>query len=185
MTNLNTDLNEVKVDTLEVEELSNDISDVSWLDAPVLVMFWILFFIVLLQFFTRYVLNDSLGWTEEIARYFLIFVTFVGGVTCTRKGSHIALEFFYRYLPLSLVKPFIIFVEALSAVFWGWLGYLCIDLAQRTRTNMVSIDVPKSTIYWIVVAACFGMALMGVYNIIKFLRKSSKDIARDHVGIEV
>lgn len=180
-----TDLNDVKVEVIEVEEVSNDISDVTWLDTPVLVMFWILFAIVLLQFFTRYVLNDSLGWTEEIARYFLIFVCFVGGITCTRKGSHIALEFFYRYLPLSAVKPFVLFVEALSAVFWGWAGYLCIGLAQRTKSNMVSIDVPKSVIYWIVVVACFGMALMGLYNIIRFLRRDPKDIARNHVGVEV
>ena len=32
------------------------------------VIFWSLAFIVFLQFFTRYVLNDSLAWTEEIAR---------------------------------------------------------------------------------------------------------------------
>ena len=30
-------------------------------------LFWALAFIVFLQFFTRYVLNNSLAWTEEIA----------------------------------------------------------------------------------------------------------------------
>src|SRR6201991_2917345 len=55
-------------------------------------IFWSLAFIVFLQFFTRYVLNDSLAWTEEIARYGLMWVVFIGGAVVTRKNTHIAVE---------------------------------------------------------------------------------------------
>ena len=62
----------------------------------------VLILIVATQFFTRYVLNNSFGWTEELARYLLIMLGFVGSVTCVRKGSHIcpSSEFF------GLVGPF-------------------------------------------------------------------------------
>src|ERR1044071_2694090 len=56
------------------------------------VLFWSLAAIVFLQFFTRYVLNDSLAWTEEIARYGLMWVTFIGGAMVTRRNTHIAVE---------------------------------------------------------------------------------------------
>ena len=55
-------------------------------------VFWALAVVVFLQFFTRYVLNNSLGWTEEIARYLLIAVTFIGAAMAMRKRSHIAVE---------------------------------------------------------------------------------------------
>ena len=41
-----------------------------------LAIFWIMALCVFLQFFTRYVLNDSYAWTEEIATYCLIGVVF-------------------------------------------------------------------------------------------------------------
>ena len=48
-------------------------------------LFWALAIIVFLQFFTRYILNDSLSWTEEIARYGLMWLAFIGGAVVTRK----------------------------------------------------------------------------------------------------
>ena len=63
-------------------------------------LFWALALIVFLQFFTRYILNDSLSWTEEIARYGLMSLAFVGGAVVTRKKSHIAVE-----LLSNLMKP--------------------------------------------------------------------------------
>ncbi len=167
----------------DLEEVSDDISDVSWMDIPVLIIFWLLFGIVLLQFITRYVFNDSYGWTEEIARYFLIFLCFVGSITCVRKGSHIYLEFFYRYLPAGAIKAVSIVVEAIVATFFAYAGYLGIGLAQRTfAQKMVSIDLPKGLIYWIVVASCVAMALMALINTVKLARRPAADVAAQRLG---
>src|SRR5205085_463762 len=54
-----------------------------------LALFWVLGTIIFYQFFTRYALNDSAAWTEEIARYFLIATVFVGAAICVRKNNHI------------------------------------------------------------------------------------------------
>lgn len=125
------------------------------LELPALIVFALLFFTVALQFFTRYVLNDSLGWTEEIARYLLILLGFSGGILCMRNNSHIALEFFYRYLPPAPAHWLALFCRLLSAVFFLYCGWLAIELAQRTGSNMASIMVPKAVIYYIVSAMCF------------------------------
>ncbi len=140
-----------------------DISDVHWSDGLVIAVFWLLAFVVFLQFFTRYVLNDSLGWTEEIARFLLIAVTFIGSVMAVRRQSHIAVEVFYRWMSRPLRRFLQLVVDLVSVAFFAALTWFTIQLAGRTRQMMVSIDVPKSLVYW-GVAACFAaMTLLALW----------------------
>lgn len=161
-------------------EVLDDISDIKWIDAPVFIVFWTLLIIVFVQFFTRYALNSSLSWTEEIARYLLILLGFVGSVTCIRKRSHIYLEFFYRFLPPTIVKWIVIFVSFLNTAFFTYAGVLSIELAQRTHhQSMTSIDLPKGIIYWIVAASCFAMALVALREFITLFKKRGEDVTHE------
>lgn len=62
-------------------------------------LFWALGLTVFYQFFTRYVLNNSASWTEEIARYLLIGTVFVGAAIGVAKNNHIQVDFFTASCP--------------------------------------------------------------------------------------
>ena len=76
-----------------------DLSQYAVEDWLALAIFWIMALCVFLQFFTRYVLNDSYAWTEEIATYCLIGVVFIGSAMCVRLSRHIQVDLIFRYLP--------------------------------------------------------------------------------------
>ena len=153
-----------------------DISDIKPIDVPGLVAFWLLAVIVFLQFFTRYVLNNSLGWTEEVARYVLILVGFLGAVTCARKGTHIFLEFFYRYLSARAAKAMSIVAELVTLVFYGSMTWLAVRLALTTRQKMISINVPRSVVYWIVALALTAMTVQSALWLIRKFRQRGEEI---------
>jgi len=158
------------------EEEEIDLSDLRWDDIPVFVIFWILAFVVFLQFFTRYVLNDSLGWTEEIARFLLIAVTFTGAIMAVRKESHIAVEFLYRWVSRTGRRIAQGVIDLVTIGFFGLLTWLTIQLSGRTQQMMVSIDVPKSYVYWFV-AVCFaGMTLYALINGWRHLRTGTSKL---------
>lgn len=143
----------------EAEAKAIDVSDVRLLDIPGLFLFWALAMVVFLQFFSRYVMNSSIGWTEEIARYLLIGVTFVGCVTVTRKGTHIAVEIVDAYLRPALARALRRSVDVIMVAVFAWLAWVCAKLAMRTPGMMVSIDLPKSVTYWVVAVSLAAMAV--------------------------
>src|SRR2546421_9448521 len=76
-----------------------DLSQYAPEDWLALAIFWIMALSVFLQFFTRYVLNDSYAWTEEIATYCLIGVVFIGSAMVVRLARHLHVGLVFRYLP--------------------------------------------------------------------------------------
>ena len=127
-------------------------------DWVTLVFFWVLGIVVFLQFFTRYALNDPLAWTEEIARYLLTCVTFLGGGVAVRRFTHIHVEFLYIYYPRRLAHFLSFLVDVIRVVFFGYATWLCWKVTQIMQTQpMVVVDWPMSIIYGICTA---GLAMM-------------------------
>lgn len=124
-----------------------------------MIVFWTLAFIVFLQFFTRYVLNDSLAWTEEIARYGLMWVTFIGGVMVTRRNSHIAVELLSNVMgPSTLRAVLLAFVDAVKLGFLGLLAYFSVTITERMDMQRMTVfDLPMSYVYAGVALGCFLM----------------------------
>ena len=121
-------------------------------------IFWCLAGIVFLQFFTRYVLNDSLAWTEEIARYGLMWVTFIGAAMVTRRNSHIAVTLLTELLPAGPARVLRALIDVIVLVFLTLLAYFSVLIVQRMQfQRMTVIDLPMSLVYGGVALGCFLM----------------------------
>jgi TRAP-type C4-dicarboxylate transport system permease small subunit len=131
------------------------------------VIFWSLAFIVFLQFFTRYVLNDSLSWTEEIARYGLMWVVFVGGAMVTRRNSHIAVELLSNVMkPGPLRATLLAFVDFVKLFFIGLLAWLSVTITERMSIQRMTVfDLSMSWVYAGVGFGCFLMFIRQAINV--------------------
>ncbi len=159
----------------EAEQAHVDLSDLRPQDGLVFAIFWALFAVVLLQFYTRYVLNASLGWTEEIARYLLIMVTFVGSITAMRKGSHISVEALLIYMPPRVRHWLLVVVDALVTLFCGAMAWYGWQLGNLAPGYMVSIDIPKAWMYWAVAGALAGITYHAAVRFVRRLRGREPD----------
>lgn len=149
--------------TFDEEVAPVDLSSYALEDWATLAIFWLMCGCVFLQFFTRYVLNNSFGWTEEIAIYCLVAVVFLGSVMCTRQSRHIHVDFLYRYLSPPLGRALAIFVDIARIVVFTYLAWLVWRYSSIISDEMMTtINFPKLPVFLIVFAAFALMALRGV-----------------------
>lgn len=127
-------------------------------DWVALAIFWVMALAVFLQFFTRYVLNDSYAWTEEIATYCLIGVVFIGASMCVRLSRHIQVDLIYRYLPHAVARALSTVIDLIRIAFFGYAVKLVWVYIQIIGDEtMTTINFPKNYVYY---AVLLGFVLM-------------------------
>jgi len=125
-----------------------------------LAFFWVLATDIFYQFFTRYALNDSAAWTEEIARYLLICTVFIAIAASVRTDRHIHVDFFYRLLPAPVCRVLSTLVDLIRVAFFAYAVYLTWAMMQKMGSyKMTIVDLPMNSVY----AVCaFGFACAAV-----------------------
>ena len=141
-----------------VQDEEIDLGHYRFEDWAAFTVFWGLGLVIFYQFFTRYALNDSASWTEEIARYLHIATAFIGAAINVRKNNHIQVDFFYRVLPRWFTRPMSVGVDVVRILFLAYCVVLTIQLMMRIGSlRMAIIDWPMGIVYGFVAV---GFALM-------------------------
>ena len=147
----------------EEEAAPVDLSHHGWEDWVTLALFWLMVICVFLQFFTRYALNDSYAWTEEIAVNALVVVVFLGASMCVRTSRHIHVDVLYHYLPEGAGKYLSTAVDIIRVIFFAyatWLIWRYVSIVGHER--MTTVNLPRSPFFWLVFV---GFGLMFVRSL--------------------
>jgi len=129
-----------------------------------LALFWALAGVVFTQFFTRYALNNSASWTEEIARYLLIGVVFVGASIGVAKNNHIQVDLLYRWLPARVSRALAFVVDVLRCAFLASMVLFTAQMMQKMGAyQMTIVDLPMNIVYSVVLFGFAAMALRSLW----------------------
>jgi TRAP-type C4-dicarboxylate transport system permease small subunit len=127
-------------------------------------LFWALAGVVFTQFFTRYFLNDSASWTEEIARYLLIGVVFVGASIGVAKNNHIQVDLLYRYLPQPVGRALSMAVDAIRVAFFAAMTWFTFLMMQKMGNyQMTIVNLPMNIVYGVVLFGFLAMTLRSLW----------------------
>lgn len=125
------------------------------------ILLFSMFICVLLGFVSRYVLVTPLAWADELARYLMIWGTFIGASYGVKKGAHITLDILEVTLTEKVNKIFRIISHFISILFFALLVIGGIPLVH----NMMNVVVQTSPtlqipMYLVYSAVAIGSTLM-------------------------
>ena len=127
--------------------------------------------IVALGVFFRFVLNNSLPWTEEVAKFVMVWLAFIGAPVVLKEGGHIAIDFIPTRLPRRLgfalltIIQLVVMVVLAVLVFQGW-ALAWNALPQIAATVEVSL-------FYIFLAVPIGSAMMLLVSLELLLRQAA------------
>jgi len=123
--------------------------------------------IVFAQVIFRFVLRASLPWSEEAARYLMVWISMLGASIAVRNKGHIGVEAVVMLLPASLKKAVSVGTTFVAAIFFAGvvyygLGVLRVVRAQTSPAMEISMAIPYG-------ALIVGGALMLLYSLEELL----------------
>ncbi len=126
----------------------------------------------------RYVFRNPLVWSEEVARYSLIWMTMIGAAVATRHGQHLLIDSIVSRFSERNRQRAAVVLQAISIAFcllMSWLGVEISRLAWKAISP--ATHIPMGVVY---ASMPIGFVCMAVYAI-EGMCKTISDMAKGTV----
>jgi len=133
--------------------------------------------VVILQVFCRYVLNYSLFWSEELARFLLVWLTFLGATVAYHRNMHPSVDVVFRRLGRPARTRILRFVHGVVFVFALIMVWYGTSFCYFVRLQITpALSLPK----WVVFAIIPVSGCIFLLHALHFL--SSKSVMSGRSG---
>lgn len=142
-----------------------------------------IFTIVVLAVVFRYGFGQAVSWTEEVPRYLLIWVSFLGAAVCVLKREHVGFDVLFNALPKKMRRVLGAFLTLLIFGF-GWIVFRYgIVFVQDFGSDLME-TIPYTN-YWYYPAMPISGFLIMLFSIKVFIDEIVRPEAASLTGATV
>lgn len=128
----------------------------------------------------RYGVNSGIVISEEMSRFFFVWLTFIGAVAAFKENSHLGVEtlvrrFNRRGRVICMGLSNLLALLCLGVLFWGTYMQAPINATMRSTVS----GMPMILVYGVTFFTAIGMGLIAVYRLVLIVtgRISDAEIA--------
>lgn len=111
--------------------------------------------------FARYVLGDPIGWSEELMRFSLAWLTYFAVGPCLFRNEHMAMETLDAIRNEAVKRMLLRFNLAVTALFAGTILWFAIPLLQRNWRQFTPVMEIRT--FWPYLSVALGCALLLIF----------------------
>lgn len=137
----------------------------------IILLLFLMVIAVFLQVLFRFLLDQPLAWTEELARYLLIWITFLGAAYAMSIRAHIGTEYILKYLSPTMTKVVAFIGAVLCIAFFIVMlkeGY-SLSIRSMIQTSPTLL-IPMGVVYSVIPLSGFLLILNVFYVTLQDLR---------------
>jgi TRAP-type C4-dicarboxylate transport system permease small subunit len=143
-------------------------------EAACVVVFVVMTAVAFVNVVTRYVVQYSLAFTEELVVSLFVWLTLLGSAIAFRQGTHLAFTYLVERMPRPLRQASVLLASVLSVALFAllvWFGIGQIRSEQMLGTTSEALAIPQ---WWYTA----GIPVFGVLTIIRILQATRRALAR-------
>lgn len=125
------------------------------------------------QVFSRYILNASLSWSEELTRYLFIWSAFISISYCIKKWISIKIDQLINVFPISLYVVFQLLLNVVLCLFFLYMSYHAFCFLQDSIASAQRSPALGLPMYIVQAAPLVGFVLATIRSFQQILWEST------------
>ncbi len=129
------------------------------------VLLVILVFVVLIGAFCRYTQFAILNWPDELTRYLMVWIVFIGSGSAASNNTHFRIEVLFGLLSPGKQTALVIFKAVLVTCLYAFVLYISSGLTRKMmlmRQVSPAMSIPMWIMYLAVPVGCGLMLVQGL-----------------------
>ncbi|MBO8162144.1 MAG: TRAP transporter small permease [Brevibacillus sp.] len=110
----------------------------------------------------RVIVNDSWAFTDEVGRFLVVTMTFIGSAYAARIGRHIRMSAIYDMLPARVRRVLMTLISFVTALGLFVVTYYCFEYVQFLYESGRVSNSLRIPMYLVMIFVPIGMFLMSV-----------------------
>lgn len=130
---------------------------------------------VFLNVVLRTFFNSGLTWSEELARYLFVYVTYIGAISAMRANGHLGVDtLISRVKPKVQMAMYLVSQTMIAALMCILVQGAYKMVLQNTESRTAALGIPYSVLYFAGIITGISIAILAVANMVHAIKNPSE-----------